>query len=159
MLEASVIGRREVSMPRITHIALKVDDIGKTSAFYETVFGFRHVNTVQHEGRMGNHISRHLTDGIMDLTLINYEHENADQASLAGPAPCIHHFGIEVDDVDVFVEKLAASGAKILSEPGKLPVKFQAPGGPISEVVPEGRYQKTISEQSPLFSQRGLFLF
>ena len=159
MLEASVIGGREVSMPRITHIVLKVDDIGKTSAFYETVFGFRHVNTVRHEGRTGNHNSRYLTDGVMDLTLINYEHENADQASLAGPAPCIHHFGIEVDDVDVFVEKLAASGAKILSEPGKLPVKFQAPGGPISEVVPEGRYQKTISEQSPLFSQRGLFLF
>ena len=67
-------------MPRITHIVLKVVDIGKTSTFYETVFRFRHVNTVRHEGRMGNHNSRHLTDGVMDLTFINYEHENADHA-------------------------------------------------------------------------------
>ena len=43
-------------MPRITHIALKVDDIEKTSAFYETVFGFQHVNTIQHEGHSDNPI-------------------------------------------------------------------------------------------------------
>ncbi len=134
-------------MPKITHIALRVDDVARTSRFYETVFGFRHVNTVHREGRRGNHISRHLTDGTMDLTLMQYEHEAADEADLAGPAPCIHHFGIEVDDVEAFAVALAEAGGEIVSEPGKLPVKFRAPGGPIAEVVPRDRYKKKTIEE------------
>ncbi|MDH3230353.1 MAG: VOC family protein [Alphaproteobacteria bacterium] len=134
-------------MPKITHIALKVKDIAETSRFYETVFGFQHVNTVHREGRRGSHISRHLTDGAMDLTLMQYEHEDADEADFSGPAPCIHHFGIEVDDVDAFAAALTASGGEILSQPGKLPVKFRAPGGPVAEVVPRDRYRKkTLAE-------------
>ena len=134
-------------MPKITHISLKVNDIETTSRFYETVFGFTHVNTVHRAGKRGSHVSRHLTDGVMDLTLMQYEHEDADEADFAGPAPCIHHFGIEVDDVEAFARALTASGGEILSEPGKLPVKFRAPGGPIAEVVPRGRYEKeTIAE-------------
>ncbi len=130
-------------MAKITHIALKVDDLDRTSAFYETVFGFSHVNTVHREGKRGSHISRHLTDGTMDLTLMKYEHEDADEADLAGPAPCIHHFGIEVDDVEDFAKALSEAGGEIVSAPGKLPVKFRAPGGPLAEVVPRDRYKKT----------------
>ena len=47
---------------------------------------------------------------------------------LAGPPPCIHHFGVEVDDVDAFTVALIAAGGEVVSEPGKLPVKFRAPG-------------------------------
>ena len=129
-------------MSRITHIALRVDDAEATSRFYETVFGFSHVNTVHREGRRGSHTSRHLTDGDMDLTLMQYESDDADEADLAGPPPCIHHFGIEVDDVEAFTRALVAAGGEVVSEPGKLPVKFRAPGGPIAEVVPVGRYEK-----------------
>lgn len=133
-------------MPKITHISLKVNDIEKTSRFYETVFGFRHVNTVHREGRHGSHVSRHLTDGTMDLTLMQYEHEGADEADLAGPAPCIHHFGIEVDDVEAYAKAMRDAGAEIVSEAGKLPVKFRAPGGPVAEVVPRDRYKKKTIE-------------
>jgi len=133
-------------MPKITHIALKVNDVEKTSRFYETVFGFAHVNTVHREGTRGSHVSRHLSDGTMDLTLMQYEHEDADEADFSGPAPCIHHFGIEVDDVEAFAKALTASGGEILSAPGKLPVKFRAPGGPVAEVVPRGRYKKNTIE-------------
>ena len=129
-------------MPRITHISLKVADVEMTSRFYETVFGFSHVNTVHREGKHGNHVSRHLTDGVMDLTLMQFEHDGADEADLAGPAPCIHHFGIEVDDVEAFAKALSAAGGEIVSEAGKLPVKFRAPGGPVAEIVPRGRYRK-----------------
>lgn len=129
-------------MPRITHIALRVADVEKTSRFYETAFGFTHVNTVHREGRRGSHVSRHLTDGVMDLTLMQYEHDEADEADLSGPAPCIHHFGIEVDDVDAFAKALAEAGGEVVSEAGKIPVKFRAPGGPVAEVVPRGRYKK-----------------
>jgi lactoylglutathione lyase len=123
-------------MNRITHIALRVEDAKKTSSFYETVIGFEHVSTLLQEGKKGSHTSRHLTDGSMDLTLMQYDNDEAEEADLAGPAPCIHHFAIEVDDVEAFTKSLIDAGGKVLSEPGKVPVKFRAPGGPIAEVVP-----------------------
>lgn len=129
-------------MARIVHISLKVDDIEKTSRFYEEVFGFRHVNTVERKGRTGNHVSRHLTDGSMDLTIMRYDSEQASEANFAGPAPCIHHFGMEVDDIQGFAKQITDMGGEILSEPGHLPIKFRAPGGPVAEIVPAGRYQK-----------------
>ncbi|GAB4169505.1 MAG: hypothetical protein OHK0024_05130 [Thalassobaculales bacterium] len=129
-------------MARINHIALKVDDIEKTSRFYEEVFGFRHVNTVLRKGRTGDHVSRHLTDGYMDLTLMKYDSEGASEADLAGPAPCIHHFGMEVDDPEGLAERIQALGGEVVSDPGHVPIKFRAPGGPVAEVVPAGRYDK-----------------
>jgi len=53
-------------MARINHVALKVSDLEAATKFYETVFGFRHVGT----GRSRGHISRHLTDGYIDLALM-----------------------------------------------------------------------------------------
>jgi predicted enzyme related to lactoylglutathione lyase len=130
----------------IKHIALRVNDVEKTSLFYETVFGYKHVNTVRRKGKVGDHMSRHLTDGYMDLTLIHYESADADEADFAGPAPCIHHIGMEVPDLPAFIEQIKASGGEILTAPGHLPVKFRPPGGPVSEVVPMERWEaKTLA--------------
>jgi len=126
----------------IKHIALRVVDGDATQAFYETVFGYTHVNTVRRKGVNGDHISRHLTDGYIDLTIITYEGEDADEAGLAGPAPCIHHIGMEVADLDKFIRDILAAGGEILTAPGHLPVKFRSPGGPVAEVVPAKRWEK-----------------
>lgn len=125
----------------IKHIALRVLDIEETSSFYEQVFGYKHVNTVRRKGKNGDHISKHLTDGYMDLTLIHYESEDSDEADFAGPAPCIHHIGMEVENLDAFIAEIVAKGGTILTEPGHLPVKFRPPGGPVSEVVPVKRWE------------------
>ena len=53
-------------MPRIVHIAIKVDDLEKATKFYEEVFGFRQTST----GYARGHVSRHLTDGNIDLALM-----------------------------------------------------------------------------------------
>jgi catechol 2,3-dioxygenase-like lactoylglutathione lyase family enzyme len=124
------------------HIAFKVENAEAERAFYENVFGFRHVNTVRRKGKNGDHISHHLTDGYMDLTLIQYETAQADEADFAGPAPCIHHIGMEVEDLDAFIASIKANGGEILTEPGHLPVKFRSPGGPVAEVVPKERWEK-----------------
>jgi len=58
-------------MARIVHIALKVDDLEKTSQFYEQVFGFQPVET----SKVRDHTSRHLSDGAIDLALIKYDSE------------------------------------------------------------------------------------
>lgn len=66
---------------KIVHIALKVKDLESSTTFYEDVFGFRQVTT--HDGGNG-HVSRHLTDGTIDVALVVYESENAKEATLSG---------------------------------------------------------------------------
>ncbi|HXF65397.1 MAG TPA: VOC family protein [Burkholderiales bacterium] len=125
-------------MNRIVHLALKVEDLEKTTEFYQKVFGFREVET----RKTRDHLSRHLTDGRIDFTLIRYD-EGADsrEAKAAGEKPCIHHFAIEVDDLEKYSAELEKYGCEIISDPGVVPVKFRAPGGTIAELVPAGRYK------------------
>ena len=127
-------------MNRIVPLALKVEDLEKTTEFYEKVFGFREVET----RKTRDHLSRHLTDGAMDFTLIKYDDGTQSAESKAsGEGPCIHHFAIEVDDIEKYTEQIKTQGCEIISDPGVIPVKFRAPGGTTAELVPIGRYRKT----------------
>ena len=93
-------------MARIVHIALKVEDLDKTSEFYEKVFGFIPTET----SKVRDHTSRHLSDGAIDLALIKYDSEESAEAKAAGQGPCIHHFAIEVDDMDKSVAEIGKFG-------------------------------------------------
>jgi lactoylglutathione lyase len=124
-------------MARIVHLAIKVDNLDEATKFYEDVFGFKQLKT----GRNGAHISRHLTDGTIDLALMVYDSEDAPEAQLAGPGPRLHHWGVEVDDQAGYAEKIKAAGGTILSKPGTGALKFRAPDGTIAEVVATGRYK------------------
>lgn len=125
-------------MSRIVHIALKVDDLERTSQFYENVFGFREVET----SKVRDHTSRHLSDGAIDLALIKYDREESAESLAAGEGPCIHHFAIEVEDVNKYAAEIKKFGCEIISDPGVIPVKFRAPGGTVAEIVPQARYKK-----------------
>jgi lactoylglutathione lyase len=125
-------------MARINQVALKVTDLEAPTKFYENVFGFRQVKT----GRSRGHISRHLTDGNIDLALMVYDSEEDEEAKLVGDGPAIHHFGIEVDDRRSFIEKIVANGGILLSKPDSGTVKFRSPDGTIAEIVDVGRYEK-----------------
>lgn len=129
-------------MSRIVHLALKVENLDETTEFYQRVFGFREVGT----HRVRDHVSRHLTDGSIDFTLIKYDEGTTSRESQAsGQGPCIHHFAIEVDDVGTYVAELRKYGCEIISSPGEIPVKFRAPGGTVAELVPVGRYRKSVT--------------
>ena len=96
-------------MARIVHIAIKVENLEDATKFYEDVYGFKRVETE----RNGEHISRHMTDGYIDLALMKYDSEDAPEAQLSGKGPCIHHIGIEVDDRKSYEEKKErATGAR-----------------------------------------------
>lgn len=127
-------------MNRIVHLALKVEDLEKTTEFYQNVFGFREVET----RKTRDHLSRHLTDGALDFTLIKYdEGTESAESKASGEGPCIHHFAIEVDDVEAYTAQIKKFGCEIISDPGVIPVKFRAPGGTTAEIVPTGRYKKS----------------
>ena len=125
-------------MAKINHVALKVSDLEAATKFYEKVFGFRQVKT----GRSRGHVSRHLTDGYVDLALMVYDSEEDEEAKLVGEGPAIHHFGIEVDGRQDVIEKIEANGGTLLSSPDSGTVKFRSPLGTIAEIVEIGRYAK-----------------
>jgi lactoylglutathione lyase len=130
-------------MNRIVHLALKVEDLEKTTDFYQKVFGFREVET----RKTRDHLSRHLTDGAIDFTLIKYDEGTQSAESRAsGEGPCIHHFAIEVDDLEKYWKELEGYGCQMISDPGVIPVKFRAPGGTVAELVPKGRYKQLVDE-------------
>jgi lactoylglutathione lyase len=126
-------------MSRIVHLSLKVDDVERTGNFYKEVFGFADAET----RRTRDHLSRHMTDGAIDFTLMQYDAGTRSAESHAsGEGPCIHHFALEVDDIPKATEEIKARGCTIISDPGVLPVKFRAPGGTVAELVQVGRYKQ-----------------
>jgi catechol 2,3-dioxygenase-like lactoylglutathione lyase family enzyme len=124
-------------MPRISHIAIKVNDVDEAAEFYEKTFGL----ISKGKSRSPDRSRRRLDDGAIDLTFLKYDNEDSAMAQAAGEKPCIHHFAIEVEDLATYVGKVKEYGCEILSDPNIPPVKFRIPGGPIMEIVPVGRYQ------------------
>ena len=126
-------------MNRIVHISLKVDDVKRTGDFYHDVFGFQDAET----RKTRDHLSRHMTDGQIDFTLMKYDEGTQTRESKAsGDGPCIHHFAIEVPDLAKATKEIRDLGCDIVSDPGVIPVKFVAPGGTVAELVPLGRYKQ-----------------
>ena len=101
---------------KIYHIAVKVPDIDEAKGFYKDIFGFEELK----QDKVRDHTSCHLTDGGLDLAIIEYESEASPEAGLAGPGACIHHIGVEVDDLESYQQKLLNKGCKIVSAPGVL---------------------------------------
>jgi len=119
-------------MSSIVHLAIKVTDIERAATFYQSVFGFTRSETTRKRG----HTSCHMTDGHFDLALIQYDSADTVEANWAGEGPCIHHFGIAVDDTEAVHKRLVDGGFTILSQPGVLPIKFRGPDGIVMEVGP-----------------------
>lgn len=124
-------------MSQIVHIAVKVDDLDAAEAFYTKVFGFTSLGRSQSPGR-----SRvQLTDNRQfNLTFLKYDNADEPMSKAVGPDNQIHHFAVEVDDVDACAKEVEAFGCEILSKPGERPVKFRMPGGPIAEIVRTGSF-------------------
>jgi lactoylglutathione lyase len=138
-------------MSRIVHLALKVDDLERTTQFYREVFGFTEMST----DRVRDHTSRHLSDGTIDVALIKYDAGTQSAESRAsGEGPCIHHFAVEVADLPAAEKRIRALGCEIISDPGVVPVKFRSPGGIVCEIVPEGRYRKPKAKAKPKAAKR-----
>jgi lactoylglutathione lyase len=132
-------------MNRIVHLALKVEDLERTTEFYQKVFGFVEMNTE----KVRDHTSRHLSDGQLDVALIRYDAgTQSAESRAAGEGPCIHHFAVEVDDILAATRQVQEYGCQIISDPGVIPVKFRAPGGTVCELVPGGRYKQPRKVQA-----------
>ncbi len=142
-------GQPSGGKPRITHIALKVEDADQAAKVFKEVFGF--TETDRRRSDEDNHLSVHLTDGIVDLAFLSFDSSfdlSADNsmAAAAGENLCIHHFGIDVEQPDQFMAELENAGAEFLKKPAgpnSPTMMFRVPGGGgITELAPHGWHER-----------------
>jgi lactoylglutathione lyase len=118
-------------MPRIAHLAMKVDDIDKASDFFAQVFGFTQIKVPGVRSTV-----RYLSDGNVHIAI--NQTRGADPArGKAAETPSIDHFGIEVDSVEQSTAEAGKFGCKVISEPGKV-LKVRDPAGIPLEIIAVG---------------------
>jgi catechol 2,3-dioxygenase-like lactoylglutathione lyase family enzyme len=113
-------------MGRIVHLAMRVDDIDKTSDFFVKVFGFTQVKVAGLRETV-----RYVTDGTVHIAI------NRARAGTAENQGKCDHFGIEVDDVAKCAIEADKYGCEVVTRSGKQ-FKFRAPGGIVVEPVAKG---------------------
>ena len=111
-------------MARIKHIALTTKDPAKVAAFYKEAFGLQEI-------RRAPNGAVFLTDGYINLAILNWKTEKSADVGANGPNYSgIHHFGVEVDDLAKASERLdAAQGTRLTQKQG------------IETPLPEGRHR------------------
>src|SRR5262245_26914858 len=123
-------------IPKIDHIAVKVDDLDEVERFYETVFGFKS----RGRSRSPERNRATVNNGEMDLIFLKYDSEEVEMAKAVGDGPAIHHFAIVVDNMEEYAQKIIDFGCEVLTpDPKSVPFKFRMPGGPIAEIIPTNR--------------------
>lgn len=127
-------------MPKIRHIALASMDPAKTAEFFIQGFGFREVQRFGDfsGGTPGKSYGLYLSDGTLNLAIIRFGwSQGGKPLDFTG----IHHFGVEVEDLDQSIARLEALGARFL---GKRPenndytfyeAKLLAPEGTLMDIA------------------------
>ena len=108
-------------MPRIKHIALTTGNPEKVAAFYKEAFDMKEV-------RRSPNGAVFLTDGYINLAILNYKTEKDADVGAHGPNfSGIHHFGFEVENLDEACEKLQSAQGQSLTQKDGLDT-MMAPG-------------------------------
>ena len=89
---------------KLRHIAISVPDKEKSAKFYQETFGFERVS----ESR----VATRLSDGVMNITLLQFETEEDAGDERGKDFVGVHHFGIWVDDIETMKHLIEAHGGK-----------------------------------------------
>ena len=128
-------------MPKIRHIAIASDHPGKAAEFFKQAFEFEELNRFGLDPARPEHAACpsgvFLTDGTINLAILKVP---ADNLAVPEGFVGIHHFGIVVDDMDAWTEKLEALGAPCIIGKDKIPpgahveIKFRGPDQVIFDI-------------------------
>ena len=91
-------------MPKIKHIGITTKDPAATGAFLKDAFGL-----VEVAGDPNNE-SMILSDGYINVTLLGFQYDR-----YGGGTPGLHHFGVQVEDLDQAEEKIVDLGGTELT--------------------------------------------
>ncbi len=122
-------------MPRIKHIALATSDWRKTATFYKEALGLVEVGQVNSPEAVGCYLS----DGYINVAILEFLTDAAADTEGAPRYTGLHHFGIQVEDMEKSQAKMLNAGAQlrphqIPTAPGEhsqtnVEVKFIGPDG------------------------------
>ncbi len=94
-------------MPKIKHIALSTQDVEGTARFYIEVFGLKRMGEIDDPGTRGCFLS----DGDINLAILNFKNDVAAGAERGKDYSGIHHIGFQVESLEEIAEKLKAAGS------------------------------------------------
>lgn len=126
-------------MAKLRHIAMQVPNPHQAAEFYMRVFGMKKVGETDWANARGVYLS----DGVINLALLDYKTEEAAGAERGCDYVGIHHIGFWVDDVAATSKAIEAAGGHYwMGEPaaggGFYEVKFRDPNGVVVDITANG---------------------
>jgi len=120
---------------KLRHIAISVPDKEKAAKFYEQTFGFERVSQ--------SRVATRLSDGVINITLLQFETEEDAGDERGKDFVGLHHFGIWVDDVDMTKRAIERNGGKhhpgpTAHVPENAEHKFRDPYGIVFDISIQG---------------------
>ena len=95
-------------MARIRHIAITTQDVDATAKFYIEGLGLKEVGKVDSPNAKGYYLS----DGHVNLAILNFINPAAAGAEFGVEYSGIHHIGFEVEDLKEATTKLESIGSE-----------------------------------------------
>lgn len=127
-------------MSKLRHIAMSVPDPWKAAEFYQQAFGMKKV------GETDSSLARgvYLSDGVVNLALLNYKTDAAAGEDRGRDFVGLHHVGFWVEDVDAARRQIEEAGGQYFM--GEVPeksnifyeVKFRDPNGVVLDITSAG---------------------
>jgi catechol 2,3-dioxygenase-like lactoylglutathione lyase family enzyme len=126
-------------MARIRHIAIATRDPETTSRFYIEGLGLKEVGKVNSPTAEGYYLS----DGHVNLAILKFKYDDPATTEGALRYTGLHHFGVEIDNMDearARIEKAGAvhrpyPGTEEMAKRGNVEVKFTGPDG-VTSICP-----------------------
>ena len=120
-------------MARIRHIAIGTRDPEATAKFYIDALGLKQVGEVDSTTSQGYYLS----DGHINLAILKFKYDDPALTEGGPRYTGIHHFGVEVDNMEEARARIEAAGAVHRPYPGtdemeargNVEVKFSGPDG------------------------------
>jgi catechol 2,3-dioxygenase-like lactoylglutathione lyase family enzyme len=120
-------------MARIRHIALATSDPEATAKFYKEGLGLKEVGKVNSSTAEGYYLS----DGHVNLAVLKWKSDDPSVTEGIQRWTGVHHFGLQVDDMDEARARIEAAGAvhrpypgtEEMAARGNVEVKFSGPDG------------------------------
>jgi catechol 2,3-dioxygenase-like lactoylglutathione lyase family enzyme len=127
-------------MARLRHFAIVVRDLEKSARFYQEVFELKRVG----EETLDFATAIYLSDGVINLALLNYHGKRGSGLDDAKSFVGAHHFGFQVEDLGETQKRIEALGGKFFFDLGNdeekenFERKFRDPDGIIFDISKKG---------------------
>jgi catechol 2,3-dioxygenase-like lactoylglutathione lyase family enzyme len=120
-------------MARIRHIAIATRDPAVTARFYIEGLGLKEVGKVNSPTAEGYYLS----DGHVNLAILKFKYDDPATTEGALRYAGLHHFGVEIENMDEATARIEKAGAvhrpypgtEEMAKRGNVEVKFTGPDG------------------------------